>query len=295
MIVHLNGSLTPLSRAAVSPFDRGFLFADGVYEGLRAFGGEIVALPAHIARLRHSLVGARIEGFDPDCLGEMSAELLAANDLADAFVYWQVTRGVTAPRQHLPQAEIEPTIFGYCLAAPPLDRIHEPARMQVKLVRDERWLRSDIKSISLLPVVLAKMAARDADADEAVMVREVSDDPEHGFITEGGSTNVFCVFGTLEKPEIVTPPVSRLMLQGVTRNLLLRVHQGIIERPIQRAELSKAHEVILCGTTTFVACVTHIDGEAVNGGRCGPVTRLLFDEMIQAVRDGTHAQVVYRT
>ncbi len=294
LIVHLNGDLLPLSDARLSPFDRGFLFGDGVYEGLRAFAGEIVAAGAHVSRLRASLASARIDGVEPARLPELTAELLAVNDLADAFIYWQITRGVTAPRQHLPQANLAPTVFGYAVPAAPLAEIRQPGSMRVALVRDERWLRSDIKSTSLLPVVLAKMQARDAGADEALLVREAGADPEDALVVEGGSTNVFCVFEDEGDLEIVTPPVSRLMLQGVTRDLLLDVHDGIVERPIRRRELAHACEVILCGTTTFVASVSAVDGQPVGDGRCGPITRLLFEKMLDAVRDGRHANVTYR-
>jgi D-alanine transaminase len=293
LIVHLDGRLCPHAEARLSPFDRGFLFGDGVYEGLRAFGGQVVAQQAHVSRLRASLAGARIDGFDPETLPDLTAELLIANGLDDAFIYWQVTRGVTAPRRHLPQAEIQPTVFGYAVPAVPLAEITAPAEMRVITQRDERWLRCDIKSVSLLPVVLSKMAADEAGAEEALLVRDAVDGG--GYVAEGGSTNLFCVFGEGDAAQIVTPPVGRLMLQGVTRDLLLDVHHGIVERPIRRAELSQAREVILCGTSTFVAAVTAIDGEPVADGRCGPVTQLLFEKTVQAVQDGTHAKVVYRS
>ncbi|MFG0252137.1 MAG: aminotransferase class IV [Phycisphaerales bacterium JB038] len=293
LIVHLDGRLLPCAEARLSPFDRGFLFGDGVYEGLRAFGGEVVSMQAHVSRLRASLAGARIEGFKPASLPDLTAELLIANGLEDAFIYWQISRGVTSPRHHLPQAEIQPTVFGYAVPAVPLGEITGPSEMQVITQRDERWLRCDIKSVSLLPVVLAKLAAEEAGAAEALMVREAADGS--GYVAEGGSTNLFCVFGEGEAAQIVTPPIGRLMLQGVTRDLLLHVHHGISERPIRREELREASEVILCGTSTFVAAVTAIDGERVGAGCGGPVTQHLFELAARAVRDGTHAKVVYRT
>ena len=123
MIVHLNGSLLDADAARISPFDRGFLFGDGVYEGLRASRSHIIGLPEHVDRLRDGLAETRIAGFDPESLGPISHALLDANGLADAFIYWQITRGVPLPgqplRQRVPGAG-PPTVFGYAAPLPAL-------------------------------------------------------------------------------------------------------------------------------------------------------------------------------
>ncbi len=295
MIVCLNGSFLPAGEAHVSPFDRGFMLGDGVYEALRAFDGRIVAGGAHVQRLAASLAATRIGGFDPNQIIPLSRELLEHNGLRDAFLYWQITRGVSIPRAHLPQDGITPTVFGFAVPSASLDEINAPAALRVVTHRDERWLRCDIKSISLLPTVLAKITAADRGADEAILIRRDESDASAGYVTEAGSTNVFFVFDRAGKPEIATPPVSNVMLQGITRDLVLRMEPAIIERTIRADEISEARELILTGTSTFVASIIEVDGHAVGDGSVGPVARRLFAKLKDTTRAGADAQLEYRS
>ena len=267
MIVHLNGELLPRERAAVSAFDRGFLFGDGVYEGLRSFDGWVIAMDLHAARMREGLAEARID-WDASQLDRMTSELLAANDLRDAFIYWQVTRGTPGPddpvRTRLPARPMRPTVFGYCVPTPALAQCVEPARVRAATVDDRRWLRGTLKSISLLGNVLAAAEARERGADDAIMLRD-------GFVAEGCTCNVVVVD---ERGRMATPSLDSVpILAGVTRALLPEIAPGVESRPVRAAELREASEIILLGTLTMVASVVELDGRPVGAGTPGPAAR----------------------
>jgi D-alanine transaminase len=290
MLVHLNGSLLEEAEARISPFDRGFMFGDGVYEALLAFDGELWCANAHVDRWRRSLESVGITGFDAAELIPRSRDLMAANDLDDALVYWQVTRGVTMPRDHLPRPGIRPTVFGCVQPGRSLASITEPDARRAVTCPDIRWGRCDIKSISLIPAVLAKMQAEASGADEALLVRERADGR---YVTEAGSTNVMVAFRRGGEVEIATPPADEQILHGVTRRLVMACEPSIVERPIRLEELRDASEVILTGTTTLVAGIVEVDGETVGDGRVGPVTRSLFRQVMTATRDGRHRRLDY--
>jgi D-alanine transaminase len=283
VIVHLDGRLVPAAQARVSPFDRGFLFGDGVYEGLRSFGGAVVGLDAHVARLADGLGECRIKGFDPRSLGPLTADLLRANAMDDAFIYWQVTRGAppnlddpSAVRTRVPggQAPLKPTVFGFCTPLPPLNAYREPPTRTAAVRPDTRWMRGHVKSISLIGGVLAALEADEQRADDAILVRD-------GGVTEGVATNVFIAKGGL----IATPPVRALpILAGVTRRLLLEAEPSIEVREIAEAELRAADEIMLVGTSTMVTAVTALDGRPVGGGAAGPAARRLLASLVSAIR-----------
>lgn len=283
MIVHLNGALVPAAQARVSPFDRGFLFGDGVYEGLRSFGGALVGLDAHVARLAEGLAECRIEGFDPRSIGPLTAHLLRANAMHDAFIYWQVTRGAPANlddassvRTRVPsgRARLTPTVFGFCTPLPPLHAYTEPPTRTAAVRPDTRWLRGHVKSISLIGGVLAALEADELGAEDAILVRD-------GKVTEGVATNVIIAGGG----SIATPPVRALpILAGVTRRLLLEAEPSIEVREIPEAELRAADEVMLVGTSTMVTAVTALDGRPVGDGAAGPAARRLLASLVGAIR-----------
>lgn len=285
MILHLNGTLVDREHARIDPLDRGFLFGDGLYEGLRAFDGVVYGLDLHAERMRAGLDECRIRGFDPGALGPLSESLLRANDLRDAFVYWQVTRGAPVPgtpapqlRRRIPGAEISrPTVLGYCVPLPGIDQCVAPKAIHAASVADTRWTRCHIKSISLMGNVLHAIEAANSDhpADDSIMVRD-------GLVTEASSTNLFASIGG----RIVTPPVDRgWNLRGVTRAKILRRVPSVEVRDITLDELRRADEVMLAGTITMVAAVTRLDGRPVGDGQPGPACGLLYDALVADIRE----------
>lgn len=285
MIIHLNGQLVPRENARIDPLDRGFLFGDGLYEGLRAFDGVVYGLDLHTERLRAGLDESSIHGFDPFSLGRLSDELLDANNLRDAFLYWQITRGAPAPgtpaahiRKRIPGDEIvRPTVMGYCVPLPGIDACAGPKEILAAIVEDTRWTRCHIKSISLMGNVLHALEAAHAPepADDSIMARE-------GVVSEASSTNLFASIGG----RIVTPPVDRgWNLRGVTRAKILRRVPSIEVRDISVDELRAADEIMLAGTITMVASVTRLDGRTVGEGRPGPACRSLYDALLGDIRE----------
>lgn len=269
MTVYFNGEFVDKSEVAISPDDRGFVFGDGVYEVLRAEKGQLFQADAHFQRLERSLREIKIHGVDVGALRDAVSSLLYHNDLQDghAKVYLQVTRGA-APRQHaFPDVPTEPTV--YATASP-----HEPPRQKWRngvstiLHPDRRWARCDIKSIALLPNVLANQAAMEHDAFEAILVRE-------GFVTEGSHSTVLAVFDDT----VVTHPLTNRLLPSTTRTLALdlcgRLDIPVEEVPIPEADLPDADELMLLGTTTGVMPVVQVDDWAVADGTPGPTTREL--------------------
>lgn len=283
MKVHLNGALVDAHAARISPLDRGFVFGDGVYEGLRACEGAILGLRAHVERMREGLRESRIVGFDPESLGPRSIELLRANNLRDAFVYWQVSRGAPDPstadpaqwRERTPApGSLQPTVFAYCHALPPLEAYTEPLTRRVAVLPDLRWQRGHVKAISLMGGVLGAYDARERGCDDAVFVRD-------GFVTEGVATNVVVQTDS----GLATPGVERgLILGGVTRRMLLGADPSIAVRPVREDELRRAKEVMLVGTSTMLVSVTHLDGAPVGDGGVGPVAHRLLRALVDAAR-----------
>ncbi|MBX3351624.1 MAG: aminotransferase class IV [Phycisphaeraceae bacterium] len=285
MILHLNGQLVAREHARIDPLDRGFLFGDGLYEGLRAFDAVVYGLDLHVERMRSGLEESRIDGFDASSLGKLSEELLDANHLRDAFVYWQITRGSPAPgtpaahlRKRIPGDEISrPTVMGYCVPLPGIGACVGPKAIHAAIVEDTRWTRCHIKSISLMGNVLHALEAAHAPepADDSIMARG-------GVVSEASSTNLFASIGG----RIVTPPVDRgWNLRGVTRAKILRRVPGIEVRDITVDQLRAADEIMLAGTITMVAGVTRLDGRAVGDGRPGPACRTLYDALVGDIRD----------
>jgi D-alanine transaminase len=282
--VHLNGSLIQHRLATVSVFDRGFLFGDGVYEGLRSSRGVVIGLDRHVARMRQGLDEARIRGFDAASLGPLTEELLAANSLQDAFIYWQVTRGCPPgdegpARARITRASLAPTILGFATPVASMADCRVPEVRKVAVRPDTRWTRGHLKAISLLGGVLAAFEADEAGADDAIMVRE-------GLVTEGTATNVFAVI----KGRLVTPALeSAPMLAGVTRAMILDADPSIEQRAVTIDELRSAEEVMLVGTKTMVAGVASLDGKPVGkhgaapGPRTGAMLRLLVDTINREV------------
>ncbi len=284
VIVHLNGKLVPIADAAISPLDRGFLFGDGVYEGLRGIpwdgshGRRIVGIAKHIERMRQGLNLAKIH-WDPSPLHEMSIELLKANQMTDAFVYWQATRGTPGPgdpvRSRVPGANTRPTVFGYCTPQPSIASFIEPMRKSAITCEDRRWTMGHLKSVSLMGNVVASMEADAAGAEDAIFVR-------NSLVAEGLATNVILVDA---QGRCATPSLSSCsILAGVTRDILLCAAPEIEQRAVPVRELESASEVLMVGTTTMVASVVKLNGRPVGAGIPGPVGKRLLGVLLGAIK-----------
>ncbi len=271
-IAYVNGRYVPQRDASVNIEDRGYQFADGVYEVVHLHHGQFVDEERHLARLERSLNEIRIAMPMPRrALVRVLHEVAVRNRLRNGLLYMQVTRGV-APRDHaFPSRPIPPAlvITSRRIAGYPADIERWTATAITQ--PDERWARCDIKSVGLLANVLAKQAAREQGATEAILVDAA------GHVTEGASTTVWIVDrdGTL-----VTRPLDHAILPGCTRDALLDVlrvsNLRMEQRAFTTAELREAREAFLTSATSFVKPITAIDGAPVGDGRVGPVSRQLF-------------------
>lgn len=253
----------------ISPLDRGYYFGDGIYEVFRIYNGKPYALERHMERLRRSMEAVRIPL--PYPLAEMTEkleELRAVSGVRDGSLYLQITRG-EAPRSHAFPKSCTPVLIAWCNAFP---RHLEVMRVGIDVVTvaDIRWLRCDIKSLNLLPNVLAKQEAREKGADEAVLHR-------NGTVTEGSSGNLMIVNGGTVR----THPADHLILPGVTRAVAIELASAIgiplREEEFTVSELLEADEVFVTGTTVEVCPVKAVDGRRIGNGKPGPVTRRLQD------------------
>jgi D-alanine transaminase len=274
MTVYLNGEYLPRERAMVPVDDRGFLFGDGVYEVSRALDGRVVDHDRHWRRLLRSLAGIDLAvpaGMDEEALRAISERVLAGCGLGagHATVYLQLTRGAATPRtHHYPDPRlVPPTVFVSAAPFAPLDAARA-AGVRVITLPDLRWGRCDIKSINLLPNVMAKQAAAAAGAHEAIFVRD-------DLFTEGAATNLFGVVDG----ELRTHPASTAVLPGITREIALELARALTlpvrEAPLGVDELPGADELFLTSTTNDVMPVVAVDGRSVGDGTPGPVTRRL--------------------
>ncbi len=270
MIVYLNGQYLPREEAHISPEDRGFMFADAIYEVARFFRGRPYRLAEHLDRMRDGLAAVRIAA-DPAFYPEVSARLLAENGLAgsDAIVYAQVSRG-TAPRAHaFPAASVTPTVFAFARAADPEP---PPEGGTAILVPDERWERCNIKTVMLLPNVLAAQRAREAGAMDAILTRD-------GIAWEGTKANLFCV----TKGVVRTAPNGPRILPGVTRGAAIeaarRLGLRVEERPVPVEDLFTADELFYASTTLWTYPLVSVDGRKIGDGKPGRVAQALKKEL----------------
>ncbi len=284
-IVYVNGEFVAGERAVISVDDRGFLFGDGIYEGVRAIQGRLFEWDAHAARMVNGLAGLRID-FGAErvaALHDVCTRLLSDNELAggEAFVYLAVTRGA-APRTHaFPPAGTPPTCFVSVTKVVPR-RAKGQGEGKAITFEDMRWARCDWKTLNLVGSVLARQAAVEAGAYEAILLRD-------GIVTEGASSTVFVVVdGTLR-----THPLTHRILPGVTRQVVLAcagdLHIAVREAAVTEAELRRAQEIFLCGTMTDVMPVVTLDGAPVAIGQPGPIT-LALREAFEARLYAAYAQ-----
>ena len=274
-IAYVNGRYLPHHAARVNVEDRGYQFADGVYEVMAVEAGRLIDERAHLDRLERSLRELRIAApMSRAALGTVLRETVRRNGVRHGIVYLQVSRGI-APRDHpFPSRPTRPSVVATARSIVRGAPQAHPDGVRVITVPDIRWARCDIKSIALVPNVLAKQRAAEAGAYEAWQV-----DAE-GSVTEGASTNAWIVDG---ESRLVTRPLGNAILGGVTRSVVLEIARaeglGIDERAFAVAEAKAAPEAFLTSTTSFVLPVVAIDGCPIGSGEPGPLTRRLQSAM----------------
>jgi D-alanine transaminase len=277
---YLNGNIIKGSELGISPFDRGFLFADGVYETIRWHNGKLFRLEEHFERLGRSLSGLKINF---DNFGELKkeiAELVRINSFTEEhlLIYLQITRGNFFPRQHFfPPPDIRPTVFISVTPVKPKEKELKEG-IKVILLDDLRWGRCDIKSTMLLPNVMARQEAFEKNAGEAILVKD-------GFITEGTHTNFFAV----KDGKLYTHPLSNFILSGVTRKVIREICSDnkipFVEDKINVNELKSFDECMISGTISEITPVIQVDDWKVGNGKPGPITlklQKILCEMIAA-------------
>lgn len=281
MQVYFNGQFMLAEQVSIGMEDRGYQFADGIYEVVRVYDNKLFHLKPHMERLVRSAAGIELElPWTQEELAGAMRQLVDANRPGDGYVYLQITRGV-APRNHPFPARPEPVITMYTKVLPrPTQNLERGVACIT--VDDDRWLRCNIKSISLLPNVLAKQKAARAGVYEAIFVRD-------GRVTEGSSSNIFCVYGDT----IQTHPANNLILGGITRQALIRLakQEGfrLVEEPFSVPGLLAADEAIVSSTTSEVTPIVQVDGHAIGDGRPGRVTRALQAAFEAEIRRETGA------
>jgi D-alanine transaminase len=280
-IAYFNGKLLPKDEIKISPDDRGFLFADGIYEVVRWYEGFFYDMNSHVTRLKRSLRELRINWADADLFPSIAKDLINLNKLENqpAMVYLQVTRGAAIRTHFFPSPEVVPTVYAYAWGFVP-DSLLKETGIKVMLKEDIRWSRCDIKSVALLPNTISFQEAYENGLKECIFVR-------NGLITEGSHSNIFFVIeGTL-----FTHPESNHVLSGVTRKNILRIAQDsgikIREEAVQENRIRFIQESFITNTSAEVTPVTELGGNTLGNGVPGPVTSLIrekFDAGIKALK-----------
>lgn len=273
-IAFFNGEFILKNDIRISPDDRGFLFADGIYEVVKWYSGSFFDMETHLFRLRRSLREIRLEWPEKESFPDIATELVFKNGLSGkhAMVYLQVTRGAARRIHHFPDNAVPPTVYAFVKELPDTGK-NPVSGIGVIMKEDIRWKRCDIKSVSLLPNVLGNQEALDNGCKECVFIR-------NGFITEASHSNVFFVINGVLR----THPESDYVLSGVTRKNIVRIASelGITvkEEPLHESELDNAGEVFITNTTGEVTPVLTINGKQVGDGVPGKITCLLREKLL---------------
>ena len=278
-IVYVDGAFVPVADAKISVFDRGFLFADGIYEVSAVLDGRLIDNDSHLARLERSV--GEIALSLPETLErivEIQKELIARNKLVDGTVYIQVTRGAVIPRDFTFPKDPKPTLVMFTAVKDIVGAASAKTGIAVKTVPDIRWARRDIKSVALLAQVLAKQAAAEAGCAEAWMI-------EDGKVTEGGSSSAFIL---TQDDVLVTRKNSSAILPGCTRKAVMKLAEErqlrVEERAFSVSEALAAKEAFITSASLFVQAVVTIDGQSVANGKPGPMTNRLREIYVEFAR-----------
>ena len=261
-MIYLNGKFMPIEEACVPVLDRGFIFGDGIYEVIPVYSRKPFRLAEHLNRLQHSLDGIRLQNplHDTDWKNLLE-QVIAKNEGEDQYLYLHITRGV-AKRDHAFPPNVPPTIFimSNPLLPPPTELLVSGASAITTI--DNRWIRCDVKAISLLPNVLLRQLAVDVHAIETILIRD-------GFLTEGAASNIFVVKDNV----LLAPPKSHLMLPGITYDVVLELaatnkiaHEV---REISETEIRTADEILLTSSTKEIMPITFLDNNSVGSGKPG--------------------------
>ncbi|WP_250656877.1 D-amino acid aminotransferase [Alkalimarinus coralli] len=276
-VAFLNGEFLPLEEARISPLDRGFLFADGVYEVIPFYSGRSFGLDGHLARLQRSLDAIRLTvDMSLAAWQSLVTMLVENNGGGDVSVYLQVTRGAYSKRDHGFPSEVKPTIFAMVspIDSPLAADATKAKGIKAITVLDTRWDRCDIKSISLLPNILLKQQASDAGAQEAILIRE-------NRVTECAAANVFVV----KNGTIYTPEKDQHILGGITRDIIIRLAlehgMPLKEMVMEPAFLEDADEIWISSSTREVVPVIELNGKVIGNGSPGK----LWQQMAECYQD----------
>lgn len=273
-LIYLNGEYLPLNEAKVSVLDRGFIFGDGIYEVIPAYGGKALRFEHHMQRLQNSLDAIRINNpLSNEQWQEIINKLITATGSQDQYIYLHITRGVASRDHRFPDSS-EPTVFVMSNILHPVDPELLEKGINAITLDDIRWQYCNIKAIALLPNILLRQQAVDRDAVEAILIRE-------GNMTEGAASNVFIVKNGIIK----TPPKDNKLLPGITRDLVVELAQThkmpIEEVSISEKEFLEADEIWLTSSTKEILSVTQINDQQVGNGKPGPV----WQDMHQKYQD----------
>ncbi len=268
-MIYLNGKFMPIEEAYIPVLDRGFIFGDGVYEVIPAYSRKPFRLAKHLKRLQHSLDGIRLQNpLSNKDWENLLEQVIAKNEGEDQYLYLHITRGV-AKRDHAFPVNVPPTVFimSNPLLPPPAELLVGGASAITAV--DNRWIRCDIKAISLLPNVLLRQLAVDEHALETILIRD-------GFLTEGAASNIFVV----KNKVLLAPPKSHLMLPGITYDVVLelaaanQIHHEV--REISETEVRTADEILLTSSTKEIMPITSLDSKPVGNRKPGEMFTRLY-------------------
>jgi D-alanine transaminase len=270
-LIWINSEILQKRDAKIAVDDRGYQFADGVYEVIRVYAGRPFTLAEHLKRLERSAAGVQI----PLPLGTADLEVEIRQFIEkqvpkDGMIYVQLTRG-QAERNHVFPDIVKPTLLFYAMPLEPLPPVGYGPGLKVMPVPDERWKRCNIKSIALLANVLAKNQAISSGCDDAVFI-------DDGYVTEASAANFYAVIDG----KVVTPPLGPKILPGITREKLLELDPSIIQRPVAEAEVAGATELFLTSSTKEIMWVSKWADRVISDA-IGPVTRKLHEAFRESV------------
>ncbi|MGR9116763.1 MAG: D-amino acid aminotransferase [Gammaproteobacteria bacterium] len=272
--VYLNGQYLPLSDAKISVLDRGFLFGDGIYEVIPAYGGRLFRLQEHLERLESSLSNIRLDSpYSREQWAKILQPLLSEG--LDQYIYLQITRGVAPKRDHAFPEQTQPTVFAMC--SPIVPFAGRDTGVKAVTLEDNRWTLCNIKAITLLANILLRQTAVEQNCAEAILIKD-------GYVTEGAASNVFAVIDGI----LVTPPKGEEILPGITRDVILELALAnnipFSEDIISIDALQSASEIWLTSSTREIIPVVQLDSKTVADGNPGPVWKKmhqLFQEFKQ--------------